>query len=243
MDKMTVHEVSQLTGVSIRTLQYYDKTGLLTPAEYTDSGYRLYDSSSLERLQQILIFKELEFPLKSIKVILDNPDFDREKALGEQIELLKLKRQQLEKLIELAQDMQRNKPDVSEGGFRAFDKTKLKEYAERAEKEWGDTSLYAEFKEKSTSQDYSAVIDGLMEIFREFGTMRTFSKDSAVVRTQITKLRSYITDHFYTCTDEILLTLADVYTSNDEFRKNIDDAGGEVTAEFVSSAVKEYLGK
>ena len=79
---MTVNEVSKLTGVSIRTLQYYDTIGLLKPIEYTESGYRLYDDTSLERLQQILMFKELEFPLKEIKKIIDAPNFDRNKALA-----------------------------------------------------------------------------------------------------------------------------------------------------------------
>ena len=65
----TVHEVSKLTGVSIRTLQYYDKIGLLSPAERTAAGYRLYDDTALERLQQILLFRELEFPLKDIRKI------------------------------------------------------------------------------------------------------------------------------------------------------------------------------
>ena len=77
----TVHEVSRLTGVSIRTLQYYDKIGLLHPAEYTRSGYRLYDDAALEKLQQILLFRELEFPLKEIGQILDSPDFDKGKFL------------------------------------------------------------------------------------------------------------------------------------------------------------------
>ena len=69
---MTVNEVSKLTGVSIRTLQYYDNIGLLKPAEYTESGYRLYDDAALERLQQILLFRELEFPLKDIKDIINS---------------------------------------------------------------------------------------------------------------------------------------------------------------------------
>ena len=77
MTMMTVNEVSKLTGVSIRTLQYYDTIGLLKPIEYSESGYRLYDDTSLERLQQILLFKELEFPLKEIKKIIDAPNFDR----------------------------------------------------------------------------------------------------------------------------------------------------------------------
>lgn len=76
---MTVHEVSKLAGVSIRTLQYYDKIGLLHPTGYTDAGYRLYDDADLERLQQILLFRKLEFPLKDIKAIINSPDFDRSK--------------------------------------------------------------------------------------------------------------------------------------------------------------------
>lgn len=82
---MTVHEVSKLAGVSIRTLQYYDKIGLLHPTGYTDAGYRLYDDADLERLQHILLFRELEFPLKDIKAIINSPDFDRSKALEQRI--------------------------------------------------------------------------------------------------------------------------------------------------------------
>lgn len=89
---MTVHEVSKRTGVSIRALQYYDKIGLLPPAEYTQAGYRLYDDAALERLQQILLFREMEFSLKDIQTILQSPDFDRDRALEQQIALLTLKK-------------------------------------------------------------------------------------------------------------------------------------------------------
>ena len=88
----TVNEVSKRTVVSIRTLQYYDKIGLLHPAEYTQAGYRLYDEKGLERLQQILLFRELAFSLKEIEEILQSPDFDRKKALDQQIEMLTLKK-------------------------------------------------------------------------------------------------------------------------------------------------------
>lgn len=95
----TVHEVSKLTGVSIRTLQYYDKIGLLHPTEYTESGYRLYDDADLEKLQQILLFRELEFPLKEIQRIISRPNFDKNKALEQQITLLELKKERLVNLI------------------------------------------------------------------------------------------------------------------------------------------------
>ena len=101
---MTVNEVSKLTGVSIRTLQYYDNIGLLKPAEYTESGYRLYDDAALERLQQILLFRELEFPLKDIKDIITRSDFDKNKALEQQIGLLKLRKEHIENLITMCKE-------------------------------------------------------------------------------------------------------------------------------------------
>ena len=106
---MTVNEVSRLTGVSIRTLQYYDKMGLLKPTEHTAAGYRLYDNRALEKLQQILLFRELEFSLKDIKQIMDAPGFDRQKALEQQIEVLILKKQRLENLIALACGIKRER--------------------------------------------------------------------------------------------------------------------------------------
>ena len=141
---MTVKEASRLTGISIRTLQYYDKLGLL-PAMRTESGYRLYDDAALERLQQILLFRELEFPLRDIRTILDNPNFDRRKALRQQIELLTLKKQHLEDLIRLARTLQ-----VAGGHtmqFKEFDTSRIDEYTRRAKESWGDTPAYREFIE------------------------------------------------------------------------------------------------
>ena len=99
---MTVNDISKLTGVSIRTLQYYDTIGLLKPNGHTEAGYRLYDDTALERLQQILLFKELEFSLKEIKSMINAPDFDRDKAMEQQIELLTMKKEHLENLIDFA---------------------------------------------------------------------------------------------------------------------------------------------
>ena len=144
---MTVKEVSNLTEVSIRTLQYYDKIGLLHPAHRTQAGYRLYDAAALERLQQILLFRELEFSLEDIRKILKNPEFDREKALEQQITLLTLKKQHLEKLIALAEKIRTTGGNVMD--FNAFDTQKIREYAERAKKEWGKTTEYQEFEAKT----------------------------------------------------------------------------------------------
>ena len=171
---MTVYEVSNRTGVSIRTLQYYDKIGLLHPAHRTQAGYRLYDDAALERLQQILLFRELEFSLEDIRKILKNPEFDREKALEQQITLLTLKKQHLEKLIALAEKIRTTGGNVMD--FNAFDTQKIKEYAERAKKEWGETTEYQEFEAKNarrTQKESDNINEQLMGLVAAFGTLQT----------------------------------------------------------------------
>ena len=167
---MTVNEVSKLTGVSIRTLQYYDTIGLLPPAGYTEAGYRLYDDTAMERLQQILLFRELEFPLKEIKRILDSPHFDRNRALEQQIELLTMKKEHLENLILFARGIKGI--GVKYMDFRAFDTKKIDEYSKLAKEQWGHTAEYKEYEEKTkswTKDDEDAVADEFMKIFVELG--------------------------------------------------------------------------
>ena len=107
----TVKEISGLTGVSVRALHYYDSIGLLKPAKVTEAGYRLYDDAALARLQTILLFRELQFPLKEIKAILDSPDFDPSEALAQQIGLLELQYQHIGELISFAREIQEKGPE------------------------------------------------------------------------------------------------------------------------------------
>lgn len=188
---MTVHEVSKLTGVSIRTLQYYDKIGLLHPAEYSDAGYRLYNEKDLEKLQQILLFRELEFPLKDIREIIDSPDFDRDRALKQQIELLLLKREHINNLITLARGIQLT------GGrgmdFTAFDTKKLDEYARQAKESWESTKEYKEFEAKNSNRTLSemrSMGDQLMSMIAEFGKMKDKDPADSVVQAQVKKYRN-----------------------------------------------------
>ena len=241
---MTVNEVSKLTGVSIRTLQYYDKNGLLRPAEYTDAGYRLYDDAALETLQQILLFRELEFPLKDIKKIIGSPDFDRSKALAQQIELLTLKKQHIENLIDLAKGIKGM--GVRFLKFDAFDTRKIDEYAAQAKASWGTTPAYKEFEEKSkgrTRKEDQEIGLKMMEIFAEFGAVRDTDPASVEAQALVKKLQDYITEHFYTCTKEILSGLGRMYAGGGDFTANIDSYGGEGTAEFVHQAIEVYCGE
>ena len=238
---MTVNEVSKLTGVSIRTLQYYDTIGLLKPVEYTESGYRLYDDTSLERLQQILLFKELEFPLKEIKRIIDAPDFDRNKALEQQIELLTMKKEHLENLINFARGI--NGIGVKYMNFKVFDTKKIDEYCKRAREQWEHTAEYKEYEEKTknwTKEDEVTVANEFMGIFVEFGKMKEMNPSDVQVQAQVKKLHNYITEHFYTCSPKILNGLGRMYAGGGELTENIDAAGGAGTAEFASKAIDIY---
>ena len=241
---MAVNEVSKLTGVSIRTLQYYDKIGLLKPTKYTESGYRLYDDIALEKLQQILLFREFEFSLKEIKEIISKKDFDKNKALEQQITLLTLKKERLENLISFARGIQFI--GVKTMNFSAFDTSKIDEYTKRAKEQWGNSQEYFEFQQKSknqTKEEQNEIIQNFMQIFVEFGALKNMLPDSAKVQNQVQKLQDYISEHFYKCSDEILSNLGQMYAGNSEFTINIDNAGGVGTATFVSKAICIYCGK
>ena len=93
--QIKINEAAKLTGVTVRTLHYYDQIGLLHPDQISEAGYRLYGQESLERLQQILLFRQLKFPLKEIKAIVDSPDFNKQEALDQQIEMLRLQKKHL----------------------------------------------------------------------------------------------------------------------------------------------------
>ena len=143
---MSIHEVSKLAGVSVRTLHHYDAIGLLPPTTLTEAGYRLYDDTALARLQSILLFRELEFPLKDIKRILDDPNFDQAAALEDQIKLLELRRKQLGKLIALARETL--KTGVTPMKFDAFDKTEQARFAAEVKEKWGGTAAYREYQQR-----------------------------------------------------------------------------------------------
>ena len=239
---MTVNEVSKFAGVSIRTLQYYDSIGLLKPAEYTESGYRLYDDAAMERLQQILLFKELEFPLKEIKGIVTRPDFDKQKALEQQIELLTMKKEHLENLIQFARGIQNGGNNIMD--FTAFDSSKLEEYTRKAKEQWGDSKAFSEYEQKSASRskdDEKKLWSNFMKLFEKCGKLKDSDSKSAEAQAMVKDIQNYITKNFYECTNEIFAGLGKMYAAEGEFKTNIDKAGGNGTAEFVSRAIAEYV--
>lgn len=237
----TVKEVSRLSGVSVRTLHHYDAIGLLKPTRVTEAGYRLYDDTALRRLQSILLLRQLQFPLKEIQEILDSPGFDPMQALTQQIRLLELQRQHLDDLISHARQIQ--KTGVIPMDFSAFDTTELDRYAADAKAKWGKTEAYKEFAQKTagqTKEQAQASGDALMDIFTQFGAIRHLSPASAEAQALVSRLQSFITEHYYTCTQQILRGLGQMYIAGDSMTENIDRAGGKGTAEFVHQAIEIY---
>ena len=241
---LSIKEMSELSGVSKRTLQYYDRMGLLRPAGYTPSGYRQYDLAQVERLQQILLYRELEFPLREIQRILDSTDYDRNRALEQQIELLTLKKEHLENLILFAKGLYGL--GVKYMDFSAFDTRKIDAYAKQAKDAWGHTPEYREFEEKQKRrgpEGDTALEEAFMALFEQFGQMRHLDPGDALAQEQVQKLRDFITEHFYTCSIQVLQGLGRMYSGGGSMTENIDAAGGEGTAAFAAQAIEIYAGK
>ena len=237
----TVKEVSQLSGVSVRTLHHYDAIGLLKPTKVTEAGYRLYDDTALERLQSILLFRQLQFPLKEISRILDTPGFDREQALKDQIHLLELQREHLEQLLSAAREMQKNGGKIM--SFSVFDKKKQEEYAAEARKRWGNTEAYRESQEKTagkTETQLQQYGSELMAYFSRLGAVKNAAPSDPAAQSIVAELQQFITEHYYNCTKEIFSGLGQMYVADERFQKNIDAAGGAGTAAFAAEAIAYY---
>ena len=244
--KMQVKQFSSLTGVSVRTLHYYDEIGLLKPETVDEhNGYRYYGEESLKRLSEILFYRELDFSLKSISELLLLPNYDRQKALQGQRELLILKRNRLNRLIAALDDAGKGMITMNVFDNSEYEKAK-NEYKKEAEKRWGKTGEYREYGEKTKDygdEKWQEADDGMNGIFRRFSKLKKegFAPDSDEAKNTAEALQSFITENYYTCTKQILSCLGQMYVGDERFKKNIDKHG-EGTADFAAKAIKAYCG-
>ena len=245
--KMQINEFAKLAEVSVRTLHYYDEIGLLKPAFVDEkNGYRFYDEISLERMQEILFYRELDFELKSIAEILSSPDYDKQKALAEQRKLLILKKERLERIIAALDSAEKGKITMT-----AFDnsdyETARNRYEAEAKRRWGETAAYIEHAEKTASYSkdkWQEVNDGLMTVLAKFAKCMKdgHAPDSDEAQALVQELQNYITENYYTCTNEILAGLGQMYVADERFKNNIDQhAPG--TAAFISESITNYCRK
>lgn len=246
--KMPIREFAVLTGVSVRTLHYYDEIGLLKPAfTNKDNSYRYYDEKSMERMFEIMFLRELDFPLKAIKDILASPGYDRKDAFRKQKELLITKKKRLENLIDSLEKAEKGELYNMSAFNKSDYETKRKEYEKEVKEKWGTTDAYKESQEKTagyTKEKWQSTTDGLELILGKFAEamQKGIAPDSDEASALANKLQQYITDNFYTCTKEILSGLGEMYVLDERFKANIDKYG-EGTAEYIRSAIKNYCNK
>ena len=241
--RMRIKEFASFTGVSVRTLHYYDEIGLLNPAFVDKStGYRYYDENSILRMQEILFYRELEFSLQNIVKILYSPDYDTGKALEEHKILLMLKKERLERLIASIDDAMKGENVMS-----AFNNCEFEKYKVEVQERWGKTDAYKEHAERTkdySKQKWNGLAEDLDQIMGEFaGCMKTHAApDSSEAQNLVKKLQNHITGNYYRCTNEILAGLGQMYVADERFKSNIDKhAAG--TAEFISAAIEIYCGR
>lgn len=238
----TVKQVAQIARVSIRTLHHYDEIGLLKPAGHSGAGYRLYDESNLERLQQILFFKELGFDLAEIARILSDPKFNRKRALVQHRKLLHERRDRIAQLIasvdRTLKAIERGKP-MNANMFEGFDAAK---YEEEAREKWGGTPEWDESAKRwknYTRKDWDAIKREGGEIMTKIVALMDRRPSDPEVQRWIGRHHGQINDRFYVCSAEIYRGLADGYAQDPRFKAFYENIKPGL-AQFMSDAMKVY---
>jgi len=240
---MQIKEFAEFTGVSVRTLHYYDEIGLLKPACVDGfTGYRYYDENSLLRMQEILFYRELDFSLKSISEILSSPNYDKCKALNGQKHLLTLKKERLERLISAIDDATKGV-----NVMHAFDNSEFETYKAEAREKWGKTDAYKEYTDRTrnySGQKWTDLAEGMDGIMAAFAVCmkKAEGPDSPEAQSLVKLLQNHITENCYLCTDEILAGLGQMYVADERFRRNID-RHADGTAVFISEAIKIHCSR
>ena len=238
----TVKEVSQLTGVSVRALHHYDTIGLLKPTEVTEAGYRLYDDVALEKLYMILVFRELGLRLQEIADILHAPDYDRNQVLEKQIKLMQERIGKLQNRISLAKGILT--VGVKYMSFEGFDPKKMDEYSTQAKALYGKTDAYKEFSQKSANSTKEQEKDlgaQVMDFFERLGKLRPCDPAAPEAQAWAKQLQDFFTANYYTCTPQILGSLAESYAGGGSMTENIDKVGGAGIGAFAKEVIVAYL--
>ena len=197
-------------------------------------------------MQEILFYRELDFELKSISGILSSPDYDKQKALAEQRKLLILKKERLERIIAALDSAEKGKITMS--AFDSSDyETARNRYEAEAKRRWGETDAYKEHDKKTASYSedkWQSVTDGLMAVLAKFAECMKdgYTSDSNEAQALVKELQNYITENYYTCTDEILAGLGQMYVADERFKNNIDKHAPGAAA-FISESIATYCRK
>ena len=241
---MKINEVSKITGVSLRTLHYYDKIGLLVPTKL-ENGYREYSNDDLNKLQKILFYKYLNFKLSDIANIIKNNN-DSLIILEEQHKLLLKEKQKIENVIKtIEKTIKDYKGEIHmtiEEKFEGFKKEDMKKYEIEAKDKYGE-EIIEESKRRQKGQESKAE-DDFNNTFKAFANYKKEELDitSDTVQKEVEKLYNHINKYGFDCSLEVFSYIGKGYYENQEFRNNINKFGEDV-AEYISSSIKYYCNK
>jgi DNA-binding transcriptional MerR regulator len=243
-----IKKVSDIAGVSVRTLHHYDHIDLLKPARVDETGYRQYSGADLVRLQEILFFKELGFGLSEIKEILNQPGYDRRDALLTHKQILREKNRRITRLIRTVDKTL----DSMNGGsvmsndemFGAFDKEAIEEYKEEARERWGGTEAYKVSERRTakyTKTDWERINNESREIHQRLAEIMEAGEtpSDSEAQEQVGRWFKHIDKYFYPCTPEIFKGLGEMYVSDPRFTKVYEDLSPGL-AEFMKNAMTKY---
>ncbi|MEN6435557.1 MAG: MerR family transcriptional regulator [Anaerolineaceae bacterium] len=241
----TVKQVSKIAGTTSRTLHYYDKIGLLKPNHIGSNGYRYYDDGSLMRLQQILLFRELDMPLEQIKLMLDQPDFDLYAALENHKAELKQRANRIERLVvtvEHTQEFLKGKREMSkEQLFDVFNEEQQVEYEKEATQKYDPKIVKAsneKWKNYSAAEKQRIGEEG-NAVYRDIVEVMPKGAASPEVQACITRWRKHM-EYFWIPNDKQLLAIAEGYSTDPRFKSNFDKIHPEL-ATFMLQAVTVYI--
>lgn len=238
---MRINEVVKLTGVSARTLQYYDEIGLLIPQKL-DNGYRDYTEENLEKLQKILFYRFLKFKLNDIRELLEG-DFDNLKILEQQRELILREKEKFEVILHNIEKTIRNykgeQTMTMEEKFNGFKKEDLNKYENQAVEKYGKDTIEESKKRQSGREEI--VTEEFNEVFRSMAKFKDENVDVAEkeVQSKVEDLYNNMNEYAFDCSIEVFSYIGKGYVHNPEFKKNIDKFG-EGVAEYTSKAIEKY---
>lgn len=235
----SVGEVARLTGVTVRTLHHYDEIGLLVPGERSGAGYRRYGGADLERLQQILIYRELGFPLEEIATILDDPQSDSLSHLRRQHVLLVSRLERLRTMVDAIEFMmeaqQMGIQLTPQERFDVFGDFDPDQHSEEAQQRWGGTDAYRQSQRRAASyskQDWQRIKEESDRVYRGLAEAMTagLPADSARAMGLAEEHRAQIGRWFYDCSYEIHRGLGEMYVADQRFTDTIDGYGAGLAA-------------
>ncbi|HEX2979179.1 MAG TPA: MerR family transcriptional regulator [Anaerolineaceae bacterium] len=243
--RYTVKQLGKLAGVTPRTLHYYDEIGLLQPANHGDNGYRYYGEEAVLRLQQILLYREMDFSLEQIRTILDRPDFDLLEALQEHRKALLGKVNRLTSLIETVdKTMKHIRGEIEmqdHDYYHGFDEEQQKEYAREAERRWGDSAAQSQKRWNRMSREQKNTFLGRMhEVSDNLARSMDHGPESPEAQEGIDRWYRLVNEECFTCSLEVFENLGHMYTADPAFTATYENIRPGMAA-FMEAAMTFYV--